>query len=202
MKVRILLGCILIICCSAVPGRASDDVISNEAFVKNAFEDITDTLFSDFPSGGRINLILECGSCPSQFFTNILCMALKQKASDLYIDNKENKVDRLEINLYNSSFYYNSSGGSLFKSGRLERIYAVGIQALYLDPSGRIIWQNEIEREYSEKIDRELAEKHENRHDSGLFHALIPATKRGRLWEPIVISGLLGGLIYLFFASR
>jgi len=202
MKARILSGCLLIICCSFLSGRADIDVVSNETFVKNSFEDLTDTLFSDFPSGGKINLILECGDCPSIFFTNILSMALKQKASDLYIDNRENKVDRLEIHLYNSSFYYNSFDGSLFRSGRLERIYAVGVQALYLDPSGRIIWQNEIERQYSEKIDRELAKNHENRRNNGLFHAPIPATKRGRLWEPIVVSGLLGGLIYLFFASR
>ncbi len=202
MKVRILLGCIFIICCSFLSGRADNDVVSNETFVKNSFEDLTDTLFSGFPSGGKINLILECGDCPTPFFINILSMALKQKASDLYIDNKENKVDRLEIHLYNSSFYYNSSGGSLFRSGRLERIYAVGVQALYLDPSGRIIWQNEIERKYSEIIDRDLAKNHESRQKDGLFSAPVPAIKRSRLWEPIVISGLLGGLIYLFFASR
>ena len=57
------------------------------------------------------------------------------------------------------------------------------------------------EEKFSEKVEWDKAREQENR-ESGIFSASLPSTNRSRVWEPLIISGLLGGLVYLFFASR
>jgi hypothetical protein len=109
--------------------------------------------------------------------------------------------DRLEINLYNYAFYYDKVGGTLFSSGQLIRNFEAALFATLYDDNARVLWQKDYSGNYSEEIEWDFAREMQSR-NSGMFRAELPSTNRNRFWEPVIISGLLGGLVYLFFSSR
>ncbi len=200
MRVKLLLASMLIFLFS-FPLAVRAEIPSNESFVRSAFEDMLDSMIAGLPAGDQLLLKFECVECPAEFFRNIIIARLKQTSSEVYIDNGNNSFDILEINLYNSNFYYGRSGASLFSKGNLKRHFGAGMNALMIGQDKRILWQNQIQDEVSEEIDWDSAETVLKR-ENGLFRAPIPESNRTRIWEPVLISGLLGGLVYLFFASR
>jgi hypothetical protein len=201
MKARSLLVLIFIVLAISSPVKSEDLPVTNDSFVKNSFLDLAEKLLGEYSFIDPVNLIFKCADCPADFFTNLITVVLKQKETILYIDNKELDLNKLEVHLYSSDFYYEKNGGSLFSSGQLERKLDISAFAVLLNSSGQVLWQNEHEDKYTEKIDWQTARNWKN-HSKGMFDAPIPSTRRSRLWEPVVISSLLGGLVYLFFASR
>lgn len=201
MKVRILLYFCIIYSLFSCGSLRAENQSDNDTFVKSAFSGIIDSLMTDFQAGQSLNLDFKCGDCPREFYLNILTSILKQKVTDLYIDNREKNIPNLEVNLSNSGFYYEKESGSIFSSGILLRKYDVNIYLTLTDIDKRLIWQNQADKTFSEKIDWDAVRTPQNKF-SGIFNAPLPSTNRNRIWEPVIISGLLGGLIYLFFASR
>ena len=179
----------------------AEDMQNNDEFVKTSFARTIDSLLAEMGSRPTLNLNFKCDNCPHDFYLNILTSILKQKVADLYIDNREKDVPNLEINLFNSGFYYEREGGSLFSSGDLIRKYQVDLNLILTDADKRLIWQNEGNKTFSEKIDWDSVKIQQTK-TRGIFNAPLPSTNRSRIWEPVIISGLLGGLVYLFFASR
>lgn len=201
MRVRsAILFAIMVLTLIVSPLQAQDQA-NNDDFVKASFTSAVDSLLSTLNFDRTLNLDFNCADCPRDFYLNILTSILKQKVNDLYIDNREKDIPNLEINLFKSGFYYEKEGGSLFSSGDLYRNYAVDLNLVLTDTDKRLIWQNEGNKTFSEKIDWDSAKLRQNKM-RGLFEASLPSTNRSRIWEPVIISGLLGGLVYLFFASR
>jgi len=201
MKVNTILPIFLLlslISCGIVQAGAT---ANNDDFVKTAFMRTIDSLMTDFQAGPTLNLDFKCSDCPRDFYLNILTSILKQKVSDLYIDNREKQIPNLEVTLSGSGFYFEREGGSIFSSGNLLRKYDINIFLTLTDPDNRLIWQNEGDKTFSEKIEWDEARNRQNKF-RGIFNASLPSTNRSRIWEPVIISGLLGGLVYLFFASR
>jgi hypothetical protein len=174
---------------------------SNSEFVARSFESAVGDLLKDYELPESLYLEFECSNCPQDFFRNKLIRILNERASDVYIDKDRDVLDKCRFHLYRSEFSYAKSGGSLFRKGNLERVFDVSLTAICVDSSGRVIWQNEKEGLFTEEINWNEAELAEQRSEA-LFSSELPATSRSRLWEPVVISGILGGLVYLFFASR
>lgn len=201
MKVRLLLPLLIMIFAFSPQGICQDQSASNEAFVKESFFNLADSLLTNLNPPANLSLVLKCSECPSDFFKNILVSVLKQKASNLYIDSEDANYDKLEINLYDHNFYYTKSGGSLFSSGQLIRNFNAAAFAVLTNTESKVLWQNEVQEKFSEKVKWENAREQEGR-ESTIFKAPLPSTNRSRVWEPLLISGLLGGLVYLFFASR
>ncbi len=201
MKAKVLFPAILLIMASVSSALSQDQSESNDVFVKNSFFNLADSLLADLNPPENLSLIFKCSDCPVGFFSNILVSVLKQKASNLYIDNEDSRYDKLEINLYDYDFYFSKTGGSLFSSGQLNRNFNAAAFATLLSTESKVLWQNEVEEKFSEKVEWDKAREQEKR-ESGIFSAPLPSTNRSRVWEPLIISGLLGGLVYLFFASR
>lgn len=192
---------IVMLFCSQNSARCAVETVSNENFIKINFSKHIEELLNIAPLAENLSLELKCTDCPRDYYLNLLTSLLKPKVSGLYIDNRNKGFDILEVNLYNSTLYFESEGGSLFSRGDLYRKYDLNIFAVMKSSEGLILWQKELNNLFSEKIDWDDA-KAADKNKSGLFKAALPATNRSRLWEPVVISGLLGGLVYLFFASR
>jgi len=112
MKVSIALHIFLLslICCGAAQAGAMTD---NDDFVKTAFVRTIDSLMTDFQDRQSLNLDFKCSDCPRDFYLNILTSILKQKVSDLYIDNREKQIPKLEVTLSGSGFYFEKEGGSI-----------------------------------------------------------------------------------------
>ena len=162
---------------------------------------MTDSILEDLEVPRDLSIAFKCEQCPADFFINILIATLKQKVTNLYIDNGDINFDRLEINLYNYSFYYDKEGGSLFSGGRLVRYFEAAVFATLYNKNSKVLWQKDYSDKYSEEIEWNEARDLQNR-EGNVFDTSLPSANRNRIWEPLIITGLLGGLVYLFFASR
>ncbi|NIP43477.1 MAG: hypothetical protein GWO41_09115 [candidate division Zixibacteria bacterium] len=180
---------------------AQDQTVSNDIFVKQSFHDMADSLLNGMTSSEDLHLVFKCEDCPKEFFRDIVIGVLKQRVENLYINNGDISFDRLEINLYNYDFSYDRVGGSLFSSGRLFRNFEAAVYATLYDRNSKVLWQKDYSDAYSEEIEWDQARSSQVG-DGSTFNAELPSTDRNRIWEPVIISGLLGGMVYLFFASR
>ena len=201
MPVRSSLIAVMLLLLPMVALYAQDQAVSNDIFVKESFQDLADSLLNGINSSEGLYLVFKCEDCPKEFFRDIVIGALKQRVKNLYINNGDISFDRLEINLYNYNFYYDKIGGSLFSSGRLIRNFEAAVYATLYDKNSKVLWQKDYSESYSEEIEWDQARGSEVR-DGSMFDAELPSTNRNRIWEPVIISGLLGGMVYLFFASR
>ena len=174
---------------------------SNTEFISRSFDSALEELFDEYELPDKLLLELNCVECRKDYFESKLVGFLNDRVTELYIDKDGDVLDKLKFHLYRSDFSYARSGGSLFRRGNLHRVFDVNIDAVCMSFDGRVLWQNDKEARYTEKISWEEAKQAGNRANS-LFSAELPETGRSRIWEPLVISGLLGGLVYLFFASR
>ncbi len=201
MRAKMMLFAAALFLLPGTAGYAQDQPISNDEFAKAAFLHMTDSLLNEMELSDSLALDFKCEKCPEDYFSNIMIGALKQRVANLYINNGDISFDRLEINLYNYAFYYDKVGGSLFSSGQLIRNFEAALFATLYDDNARVLWQKDYSDKYSEEIEWDFAREMQTQ-NSGVFRAELPSTNRNRIWEPVIISGLLGGLVYLFFSSR
>jgi hypothetical protein len=106
----------------------------------------------------------------------------------------------LRINLTDIDFRYDSHDGGAFSRGEIYRVLTVsGSFSLLSEDSP--IWDNYLVRDYSEQINASEREDIE-RSSSSLFNAELPPGPVQKIWEPVIVTSIVGGLVYLFFASR
>jgi len=181
--------------------NADTEIKSNDDFLFSSIDEACQNLISNFNNIDNCSLQFTCKDCHREYFINVLSSFLKHKVNSLYIDNEDSNYNNLDIELVKSQFYYTREGGSLFSSGNLIRIYDINIIARLTDNSDLLLWQNEYNGSFAEPVEWETA-RTTLKGNSVIYNAELPVTNRGRIWEPLVISGILGGLVYLFFASR
>jgi hypothetical protein len=106
----------------------------------------------------------------------------------------------LRFSLSEIEFSYENRGGSIFSRGDLYRVLEVA-GSLSLSKHRLPIWEDYLIREYTERI--ELSERNRlESNSSPLFKAELPPGPVQKLWEPVIVTSVVGGLVYLFFASR
>jgi hypothetical protein len=85
---------------------------------------------------------------------------------------------------------------------RVMRRADVKIFAKLVDPSNdSVLWAGEVERSYSDKF----AYRRISQVEQGMFAFTKPTyepTKWSRIIEPVVVSGIIVGLIYLFYSNQ
>lgn len=87
-------------------------------------------------------------------------------------------------------------GGKHFR-----RVATVRIQATLSDPDGRVLWTGEAQRSTSD----EFANADATRIQQGTYafaHPDTPSSGVGKFIEPVFVSGIIVGLIYLFFSNQ
>jgi len=179
----------------------SGQSFSNDEFVRRSLNELADTLFASLPPADTISLSFKCEGCPYDFVLATILAFLKQKVPGLYINSDEAAVSRVDVSLLSSRFFYKKSGGTLLSRGKLSRNFEASMTAILTDKRGLLLWQNAVNRRFSEIIDWEAAENLASLNVDS-YKAALPDTNRRRLWEPVIVSGLLAGVVFLFFASR
>jgi hypothetical protein len=106
----------------------------------------------------------------------------------------------LRINLTDIAFRYDSHNGGAFSRGEIDRVLSVS-GSFSLISGESPIWDDYLVRDYSEQIDASEKENIE-RSSSRLFSGELPPGPVQRIWEPVIVTSIVGGLVYLFFASR
>ena len=98
--------------------------------------------------------------------------------------------------------YTDSHRSHLVGGKRVERRASVRITSTLSDPAnGRVLWVGEAAREHTDEIDYGDAARLEQ----GTYqfnHPVVPATGWGRYAEPVFVTGVIVGLIYLFFSNQ
>ncbi len=104
------------------------------------------------------------------------------------------------LQLSRLEFAYENRNGGLFSRGDVFRVLNVAGSVKLLE-AGSTIWEDYLIRRYEEKIDLAEIKSLEDK-SSRLFDADIPPGPVQKIWEPVIVSSIVGGLVYLFFASR
>ncbi|MCK4656598.1 MAG: hypothetical protein KAT85_06180, partial [candidate division Zixibacteria bacterium] len=106
----------------------------------------------------------------------------------------------LQFKLSEIAFAYENQNGSMFSRGDVYRVLKVA-GSFSLQKNKATIWEDFLVREYREKIELSDRQRLESSF-SPLFNAELPPGPVQKLWEPMIVTSIIGGLVYLFFASR
>jgi hypothetical protein len=98
--------------------------------------------------------------------------------------------------------YVDSHRSFVVGGKRVERNAAVRIMTTLSDPAdGRVVWVGEAARDHSDEVDYGDAARLEQ--GSYAFNKpLLPSGGWGRYVEPVFVTGIIVGLIYLFFSNQ
>jgi hypothetical protein len=85
---------------------------------------------------------------------------------------------------------------------RVERDAAVRIMATLTDPAdGRVVWVGEAARDSNDEIDYGKAIQIEQG-NYAFNKPVVPSAGWGKYVEPVFVTGIIVGLIYLFFSNQ
>ncbi|HET6462517.1 MAG TPA: hypothetical protein VFH33_01850 [Candidatus Krumholzibacteria bacterium] len=98
--------------------------------------------------------------------------------------------------------YVDSHRSFVVGGKRVERHAAVRMMATLTDPAdGRVVWVGESARESNDEIDYGKAMEIEQ--GSYTFNKpVVPSAGWGKFVEPVFVTGIIVGLIYLFFSNQ
>jgi hypothetical protein len=176
---------------------------SNEWFVRRSLNEFFEEALDSLPviSGGRIHSILieppldNLGLVQSSFHR-----ALENRGIEQFEDSVDGVEFQLTVAVEALDFAYRAENGTLFKRGDLFRTLDIAAN-VSLNRESSIVWQDVFVRRYEDNIDFANLEAIESQ-SSRMFWADPPPGPVQRLWEPAIVTAAVGGLVYLFFASR
>jgi hypothetical protein len=98
--------------------------------------------------------------------------------------------------------YVDSHRAHLIGGKRVDRRASVRIMTTLSDPvDGRVVWVGEAARDFTDEIDYADAARLEQ--GTYVFnHPVVPSGGWGRYAEPVFVTGIIVGLIYLFFSNQ
>ncbi len=88
----------------------------------------------------------------------------------------------------------------MFSRGEVHRVLHVSASFRCLR-DGTADKQDFLIRDFEERISLSDIDVIEDK-SSPFFFAQLPPGPVQRLWEPVIVTSVIGGLVYLFFASR
>lgn len=97
--------------------------------------------------------------------------------------------------------YVDSHRAFMVGGRRVERRAGVRIMTTLSDETGRVLWVGEAERDHEDEIDYGDAARVEQ----GMYQfnsPVVPSGGWGKVVEPVFVTGVIVGLIYLFFSNQ
>jgi len=182
----------------------ADCAESNEAFVRKHLElyflELIDSL--NFQPNGQLYIDF---NPPFHDNLNVTGAALSDAVEIKGLkrnnpDTAKNSEPRVGLILSLLKFGYENRNGTPFSRGDLYRVLQVAGSFSILQGNS-VLDEDFLVRTYEDRI--ELEEQRDLESESSpLFHAELPSGPVQRFWEPVIVTSIIGGLVYLFFASR
>jgi len=176
---------------------------ANEAFVKQSLVSFFTEALQQLPINYGEDVSLDFAELDVDNLNvsgAALFSALKSRGSRIVTDADSTPKIGLQFKLSEVEFGYENQNGSIFSRGDLIRVLKVAA-SFYLSRDKSPVWEDYLVREYREKIELSDRQKLESS-SSPLFNAELPPGPVQKLWEPVIVTSVIGGLVYLFFASR
>ena len=99
--------------------------------------------------------------------------------------------------------YVDTHRRMLIGAQTVEREARARVFARLVDPSGQgILWADQASARTRDEVDRDLLSELEERNPPDYARATLPPARWNKLVEPIVVSGIVVGLILLFFTTQ
>lgn len=174
---------------------------TNDEFVRRSLESYFTEAIGKFPALSSNHVYIDY-SPPSIDNLNVSGSALNEvvRSNGMVRMSDSGSGQALKFILSDIQFRYDSRNGDLFSRGDTYRVLSVSGQFSLVEENASI-WEDYLVREYTEMIDLSERESIERR-SSRLFNSELPPGPVQKVWEPVIVTSIVGGLVYLFFASR
>jgi hypothetical protein len=97
--------------------------------------------------------------------------------------------------------YLDSHRSYLIGGKRVNRMASVRIITTVTAADGRVLWVGEASKEYTDELDYGDTGQLEQG-NYAFNHPVVPSSGWGRYAEPVFVTGIIVGLIYLFFSNQ
>ncbi len=196
-----LIALLLLLTLSPLGVVCATDV--NELFVKQSLESYFSEVMEKLPYNREDSMSLDYAK-PDSDNLNVSGSALFSvlKSIGVKLSTEEGSATEvgLQFKLSEIEFAYENQNGSMFSRGDVYRVLKVA-GSFSLQKNKATIWEDFLVREYREQIELSDRQGLESSF-SPLFSAELPPGPVQKLWEPMIVTSIIGGLVYLFFASR
>ncbi len=212
-RFRVVLGCLLF--ATTVPGLATSEeapVVSNLELMGKLVSEAAGELVGSVPADlqwGHVVLAPFARDEQYQFTDNVFARVLTAAGHRVYESASKASGDadggtlRLEYQALSFGLSYPKIYRPYLIGGkRVKRKAEVRVLAKLIDPAdGSVLWIGETSRSHEDRFSYgELAEV-----EAGSFAFTKPprsSAKWGKIIEPVVVTGIIVGLIYLFFSNQ
>lgn len=195
------------------PQGTGEHTITNYEVLEKIAGEALDELAVNMPSIAKETVVLirkegGVGSGIDQVFENELVR--KMTGAGLRIADKKADANQAETSEYIFSYQiityyvkYPDIGRSYWVGAKeVERLAEVAIFVKLLDSStGEIVWVGEAQKKYEDRIAYSLLERVEDP-DRDFTVPVRDEIKWSRFVEPVIVTGIVVGLVYLFFSNQ
>jgi hypothetical protein len=199
---------------SSAPSEPEERISTNFEVIENTAASAVSELISNMPvvpKGAMIELLKSRGVGEIDFvFENVLLRRMRESGYRVSIMAPEQKGEqqadsryRLSYQVIRMSLAYPKIGRRYwFGAKEVERLAEIGIFAQLADlGSGDILWVGDAQKKYQDTISYgQLGAVEEEQY--AFTMPKRDELRWSRLVEPIIVTGIISGLVYLFFSNQ
>ncbi len=199
---------------SSSPRGTGESITTNFDLLENLSGVVTDELISNMPllpDGAILYLKKDKGVGEVDFvLENVMLAAFSDAGIKVTQENPRERMPGEELPSYRLSFqiirmsltYQKISRRYWLGAKEVERSAEIDVFAQLVDTkSGDIVWVGDTQKEYEDVIGYSLLEKVEDP-EYGFTRPERKELRWSRLIEPVVVGGVVVGLVYLFFSNQ
>jgi hypothetical protein len=178
--------------------------LTNEAFLRQTIKEVLEDCLKDAPIDSQMVWVKEEGENPSAWIVKEEIVSFLSKRGPVGSGKKEGQESSSPVLAYRIiklNLEYPEVRKKLFGKSWIRRESQVVLSFNLSDPDGKILWSKRGERKNSDLLKKEELLSLNNRQYPFLCPE-IPQDTWGKYVEPAVVTVVVGGLIYLFFANR
>jgi len=179
--------------------------LTNEAFLRQTIKEVLEDCLKDAPIDSQMVWVNEEGENQSAWIVREEMVSFLSKRGPVGAGKKEGQESSSPVLAYRviklNLEYPEIKRKKLFGKSWIKRESQVALSFNLSDPDGKILWSKRGERKNSDLLRKEELLSLNNRQYPFLCPE-VPESAWGRYLEPAVVTVVVGGLIYLFFANR
>ena len=214
---RIFFACLLVELVILTPGgfgqtnqSVEENPPSNEEFLRQTVRSLFVRTFDDFPEAGSKLLLLQAERehpanwlLEDEVVSYLLSMKYHVALRSGELESNSGESNSLFYRIIEMRLDYPKVKRKGFLGARMvsRRAYLNLSFRLEEETTGKVLWTKREQEESSDLVKRSMI-KSMNNESYSLLSPSLPDDPQSRFFEPAFVAVVVGGLIYLFFASR
>lgn len=204
---------LVVLTTASAPSEPEEQVLTNFELVEKTAESAVDELLANMPvipRGTAVELRKARGIGEIDFvFENVLLKRMRETGYRVSIETSEQENEqqgdpryRLSFQVIRMSLAYTRIGRRYwFGAKEVERFSEIGIFAQLADlDSGDIVWVGDAQKKRQDTIRYDQLRAVEEQY--AFTKPNRDEMRWSRLVEPIIVTGIISGLVYLFFSNQ